>query len=63
MNSSILLPIPDEKERKSIYAQLYQKGIQPTTLEERTKEGIKRTYIFPGALVSFANVEMPALYY
>ncbi|MBK9401252.1 MAG: gliding motility-associated ABC transporter substrate-binding protein GldG [Bacteroidetes bacterium] len=52
---------PDEKERKSIYAQLYQKGIQPTTLEERTKEGIKRTYIFPGALVSFANVEMPAL--
>lgn len=51
----------DEKERKTIYAQLYQKGIQPTTVEERTKEGISRTYIFPGALVSYANIEMPAL--
>lgn len=52
---------PDEKERRLVYAQLYQKGIQPTTIEERTKEGIKRTYVFPGALVSYANIEMPAL--
>ena len=49
---------PDEKERNNFYAQLYQKGIQPTTVEERTNEGTKRTYIFPGALVSYANVEM-----
>jgi ABC-2 type transport system permease protein len=49
---------PDEKERNKFYAQLYQKGIQPTTVEERTNEGTKRTYIFPGALVSYANVEM-----
>ncbi len=49
---------PDEKERNKFYAQLYQKGIQPTTVEERTNEGVKRTYIFPGALVSYANVEM-----
>lgn len=49
---------PDEKERNNFYAQLYQKGIQPTTVEERTNEGVKRTYIFPGALVSYANVEM-----
>jgi ABC-2 type transport system permease protein len=49
---------PDEKERSKFYAQLYQKGIQPTTVEERTNEGTKRTYIFPGALVSYANVEM-----
>ncbi len=52
---------PDEKERKNLFAQLYQKGIQPTTVEERTKEGIQRTFIFPGALVSYANIEMPAL--
>ena len=52
---------PDEKQRNSLYAQLYQKGIQPTTLEERTQEGVKRTYIFPGALVSFANVEESVL--
>jgi len=49
---------PDEAERNKLYAQLYQKGIQPTTVEERTNEGVKRTYIFPGALVSYANVEM-----
>ena len=49
----------DETERKNLYAQLYQKGIQPTTVEERTNEGVKRTYIFPGALVSYSNMEMP----
>lgn len=49
---------PDEAERNKFYAQLYQKGIQPTTVEERTNEGTKRTYIFPGALVSYSNVEM-----
>ena len=52
---------PDEKERNLLYAQLYQKGIQPTTVEERTSEGVKRTYIFPGALVSYANVETSVL--
>lgn len=49
---------PDEKERNLLYAQLYQKGIQPTTVEERTSEGVKRTFIFPGAVVSYANVEI-----
>lgn len=49
---------PDEKERNRLFAQLYQKGIQPTTLEERTREGVNRTYVFPGAVVSYANNEM-----
>lgn len=49
---------PDEEERRKLYAQLYQKGIQPTTVEERTNEGVKRSYIFPGALVSYSNMEM-----
>jgi len=49
---------PDEKERNNLYAQLYQKGIQPSTLEERTKEGLNRKYIWPGALVSYSNQEM-----
>jgi len=49
---------PDEKERNRLFAQLYQKGIQPTTLEERTREGVNRTYVFPGAVVSYANTEM-----
>jgi ABC-2 type transport system permease protein len=49
---------PDEKERNKLYAQLYQKGIQPTTLEERTKDGTTRRYIFPGAVVTFSNQEI-----
>lgn len=49
---------PDEKERNKLFAQLYQKGIQPSTLEERTKEGLNRKYIWPGALVTYSNQEM-----
>lgn len=49
---------PDEKERNKLYSQLYQKGIQPTTLEERTNEGLNRKYIFPGALVGYSNQEI-----
>lgn len=49
---------PDEKERNKLYSQLYQKGIQPTTIEERNKDGINRQYIFPGALVSYSNQEI-----
>lgn len=49
---------PDKQERDKLYAQLYQKGIQPTTLEERTAEGINRKYIWPGALITFSNQEL-----
>jgi ABC-2 type transport system permease protein len=48
----------DETERDKLYAQLYQKGIQPTTLEERTAEGVNRKYIWPGAVISFSNQEL-----
>jgi ABC-2 type transport system permease protein len=48
----------DEKERNKLFAQLYQKGIQPSTLEERTKEGLNRKYIWPGALVTYSNQEL-----
>lgn len=49
---------PDEKERNKLYSQLYKKGIQPTTLEERSNEGMTRKYIFPGAIVGFSNQEI-----
>ena len=49
---------PDKTEREKFYAQLYQKGIQPTTLEERTAEGVSRKYIWPGAIVSYSNQEL-----
>lgn len=48
----------DKEERDKLYAQLYQKGIQPTTLEERTNEGVNRRYIWPGAIVTYSNQEM-----
>jgi ABC-2 type transport system permease protein len=50
---------PDEEARKALYRQLYQKGIQPVTFEERTAEGMERSFVFPGALVSYSNEEMP----
>jgi ABC-2 type transport system permease protein len=48
----------NKEERDKLFAQLYQKGIQPTTLEERTNEGVNRKYIWPGALISFSNQEI-----
>lgn len=48
----------DEAERNKLFAQLYQKGIQPTTIEERTSEGMNRKYIWPGAMISFSNQEI-----
>ncbi len=50
---------PDEETRKALYRQLYQKGVQPVTFEERTAEGMERSFVFPGALVTYANEEMP----
>ena len=49
---------PNEEDRKKLYAQLYQKGIQPTTIEERDNEGMTRKYIFPGAVINFSNEEI-----
>jgi ABC-2 type transport system permease protein len=49
---------PNEDDRKKLYAQLYQKGIQPTTIEERDNEGMTRKYIFPGAVINFSNEEI-----
>lgn len=48
----------DEEQRDKLYAQLYQKGIQPTTLEERTSEGVNRKFIWPGALITYSNQEL-----
>ncbi len=50
---------PDEKERNNLYRQLAEKGLQPTNLESKTKEGTTQKIIFPGALVSFSNEEVP----
>lgn len=50
---------PDNTERNKIYAQLVEKGLSPTDLRVKTKDGTSTQLIFPGALVSFNGREMP----
>lgn len=52
---------PDEKERNKVYQQLSAKGIQPTNLQARNKEGTTEQVVFPGALVSYLSQEMPVM--
>jgi len=50
----------NKKERNDFYRQLYQKGLNPTNLQEKDDEGTQsQKIIFPGALVSYKNVEAP----
>ena len=41
----------DKKERNSVYQLLIQRGLNPTDLQVKTKDGSNRQIIFPGALV------------
>ncbi len=49
----------DNQERKKIYAQLVEKGLSPTDLRVKTKEGTSTQLIFPGAVASYNGHEMP----
>lgn len=50
----------DKKSKNDLYRQLYQKGLTPTNLQEKDDEGAQsQKVIFPGALVSYKNVEAP----
>ncbi len=51
---------PDEKTRNKIYTELAQKGLKPTNIKMRDKEGGEsEKIIFPGALLSYQGVEFP----
>src|SRR5688572_23499520 len=52
---------PDKKSRNEFYLQLAKKGLQPTNLN--AMEGDKRVekIIFPGAIVSYRNKELPVM--
>jgi ABC-2 type transport system permease protein len=50
---------PDRKERNAFYDQLSRKGIQPSSLQERTKGGTSQQVIFPGAIASYRSEEVP----
>ena len=50
---------PDKKARENMYRQLVESGLNPTQLQVRKNEGTSQQIIFPGAIVSYMNKEMP----
>lgn len=49
----------DVKERNATYQLLVEQGLKPTNLQVKTKSGMDQQIIFPGALVSYRNNELP----
>ncbi len=49
----------DPQERNDTYQLLIQEGLNPTNLQVKTKNGMQQQVIFPGAIVSYRNKEMP----
>lgn len=50
----------DPNERKDTYKILYQSGLNPTTLSDATRDGgSQQTIIWPCALISYREKEMP----
>lgn len=49
----------DAKERNETYQLLVQEGLNPTNLQVKTKNGLEQQVIFPGAIVSYRDKEMP----
>lgn len=47
------------QERNDTYQLLMEQGLNPTNLQVKTKGGMDQQVIFPGALVSYKNNEMP----
>jgi len=48
----------DKQRQNEFYNQLVQKGLNPTELNVKTKEGMSTTLIFPGAIASFRGREI-----
>ncbi len=47
------------KERDKYYKELYKKGLRPTDVQQRDKEGgISSKIIFPGAMINYNGMEM-----
>ncbi len=49
----------DPQERNAVYQRLVERGLSPTDLQVKTNEGQSQQIIFPGAIVSHKNVELP----
>jgi len=49
----------DKLERDRIYQQLVEKGLNPTDLQVKTKDGTAKKMIFPGTIATYHGREMP----
>ncbi|MEI6347695.1 MAG: gliding motility-associated ABC transporter substrate-binding protein GldG [Bacteroidota bacterium] len=49
----------DKRETGMLYNQLKKKGIEPTQLQNRTADGVDTKVIFPGAIVTYKQRELP----
>ncbi len=49
----------DAKERNDTYKLLMEQGLQPTNLQVNTKNGMEQKVIFPGAIVTYRQKEIP----
>ncbi|MCD4695770.1 MAG: gliding motility-associated ABC transporter substrate-binding protein GldG [Bacteroidales bacterium] len=49
----------DGRERNAVYQRLVERGLNPTDLQVKTIDGSSQQIIFPGAIVSFKNAEIP----
>lgn len=48
------------KERQKVYNQLYEKGLQPTNIQQNDKEGgSTQKLVFPGLIMNYAGREVP----
>lgn len=50
---------PDKKSREAMYGELIKKGLKYSSLQIRTKDGVTEKIVFPGALISYRDNEVP----
>ena len=49
----------DPAERDAVYKKLVERGLQPTDLQVKNKEGNSRQIIFPGTIISYREKQVP----
>ncbi|MEQ8623360.1 MAG: gliding motility-associated ABC transporter substrate-binding protein GldG [Vicingaceae bacterium] len=50
---------PDNEERNQVYKNLYDKGLKPTDLNIKDDDGVSKKVVWPGAIVSYQEKEVP----
>ncbi|NNC69137.1 MAG: gliding motility-associated ABC transporter substrate-binding protein GldG [Gammaproteobacteria bacterium] len=53
--------LEDENQKRELFQQLSDRGIQPSQIQETTGEGSSQQVIFPGALINFKEQESAVL--